>query len=212
LPSDILARNVFECEEEDKHMLHCLLHDAINAGVSKNCFKLFHRAFPKGNIKQDNNVMFPLHHACATDLPSCHEYIKAFHDIHSGETLLPQFPDADVQLSVQDNQGRIPFQLLPANNLFILYDLTANSLNISESAVRLLVDILPKSIRTPNKYGMLPFHCAFLNPETSIEILMLLISLSPRRLLHLFSPVSIFQPRNAVARGKGSKATQERYF
>jgi ankyrin repeat protein len=87
--------------------------------------------------------------------------------------------DHEEQLSVQDNQGRTPFQLLPANDSFLLHQLAANSLHLSEKAVRLLVDMFPNSITTPNQYGMLPFHCACLNPNSTIEILMLFISMSP---------------------------------
>jgi ankyrin repeat protein len=87
--------------------------------------------------------------------------------------------DHEEQLSVQDNQGRTPFQLLPANDSFLLNQLAANSLHLSEKAVRLLVDMFPNSITTPNQYGMLPFHCACLNPNSTIEILMLFISMSP---------------------------------
>jgi hypothetical protein len=52
-------------------------------------------------------------------------------------------------------------------------------MHFSEWVVRLFVDMFPNSFLTPNKYGMLPFHCACLNPKSSVEILMLFISLSP---------------------------------
>jgi len=80
---------------------------------------------------------------------------------------------------VQDNEGRTPFQLLPSNASFLLHHLAANSMHLSERVVRLFVDMFPNSLITPNKYGMLPFHCACLNPKSSVEILMLFISLSP---------------------------------
>jgi ankyrin repeat protein len=112
--------------------------------------------------------MTPLHHACASRTPNFHETITALLDFFYEE-----------QLSVQDNQGRTPFELLPANDSFLLHQLAANSLYLSENAVRLLVDMFPDSITTPNKYGMLPFHCASLNPKSAIEILMLFISISP---------------------------------
>jgi ankyrin repeat protein len=128
-------------------------------------------------LKQDNKGMIPLHHACAIRSPSCHEYIHAFLDIHGGETSFPH--SLDKQFRVQDNQGRTPFHVLPDNGLLLLHELVATSLHLSETAVRLLVDMMPNSIITPNKYGMLPFHCACLNPAISVEILMLFICFSP---------------------------------
>jgi len=169
---------------------------AMKAGVSKNCLKLFLLAFPESCLKQDNKGMIPLHHACASRLPNRHEYIHAFLDIHGGETSFPH--SFDKQFRVQDNRGRTPFQVLPDNGLFLLHELVATSLHLSETAVRLLVDMMPNSIITPNKCGMLPFHYACLNPAISVEILMLFISFSPDAL----APT---QPRFNVLREERSK-------
>jgi ankyrin repeat protein len=183
LPSSIFAWSMYSCfehfdgEEEDCDMYLCVIHDAINSGVSKICLSFILQAFPEGCMKQDKNRMIPLHHACASREPNFHQYITALLDVHSGEFVEPDFYDK--QFSVQDDQGRTPFQLLPANDLLLLHDLLANSTYLSEKSVRLLVNMFPKSIATPNKYGMLPFHCACLNPVASIEILMLFISFSP---------------------------------
>jgi len=183
LPSDIFAWSMYSCfehfdgEEEDCDMYLCVIHDAINSGVSKICLRFILQAFPEGCMKQDKNGMIPLHHACANRSPNFHQYITALLDVHSGEFVEPDF--FDKQFSVQDNQGRTPFQLLPANDLLLLHDLAANSTYLQEKPVRLLVNMFPKAITTPNKFGMLPFHCACLNPETSIEILMLFLSFSP---------------------------------
>lgn len=86
--------------------------------------------------------------------------------------------------------------------LFLLHDLGANSTHLSERLVRLSLDVFPRSIATPNKYGMLPFHCACLNPKLSIEILMLFISLS----LEVIAPA---QPLFNVS-AKESRAKQKR--
>jgi ankyrin repeat protein len=169
---------------------------AMKAGVSKNCLKLFLLAFPESCLKQDNKGMIPLHHACASRLPNRHEYIHAFLDIHGGETSFPH--SFDKQFRVQDNRGRTPFQVLPDNGLFLLHELVATSLHLSETAVRLLVDMMPNSIITPNKCGMLPFHYACLNPAISVELLMLFIRFSPDAL----API---QPRFNVLREERSK-------
>jgi ankyrin repeat protein len=146
-----------------------VVHDAFLAGVSKDCIKWLLYSFPGGGrMKRDINGMIPLHLACSKRTPSYHEYITALLERRQDE-----------QLSIQDNQGRTPFQLLPVNDLFLLHRLVANSKGLSERAVRLFVDMFPNSITTPNKYGMLPFHCACLNRRSKIEILMLFISMSP---------------------------------
>jgi len=153
-----------------------VLREAIIAGVSKNSFIRFLQAFDfwggyRAGDKKDENGMTLLHLACASRTPNYHECISALLDFH------PKYKEE--QLSVQDNQGRTPFELLPANDSFLFHRLVANSLHLSERVVLYFVDIFPSSITTPNKYGMLPFHCACLNPNISIEILMLFISLSP---------------------------------
>jgi hypothetical protein len=70
---------------------HGVLYDAMNAGISKNCLKLFLQAFPEGCMKQDENGMVPLHYAWASCSPNFHEYIIALLDIQGAETLWPIF-------------------------------------------------------------------------------------------------------------------------
>jgi hypothetical protein len=61
------------------------------------------------------------------------------------------------------------------------------------------VDMFPISIATPNKYGMLPFHCACLNPNSAIEILMLFISMSPEVMVPIQPSSHFLTKENTVA-------------
>jgi ankyrin repeat protein len=158
-------------EDEDSFEEFIFLQHAIGTGASKNLFKLFLQAFPEACLQRDRYGMLPLHHACASRAPNFHEYVTELLDIKCYQ---------DKQLCAKDKQGRTSFQLLHANDLFLVHHLAANSIHLSERVVRLLVDTFPKCITTPNKYGMLPFHCACLNAAISIEILMVFISLSPQ--------------------------------
>jgi ankyrin repeat protein len=139
--------------------------------------------------------MTPLHLACASQTPNFHENMTALLDFFV-ESMHPDFYEK--QLSVQDDQGRSPFQLLPANDSFLLHQLSANSLHLSEKAVRLLVDMFPNSITTPNKYGMLPFHCACLNPKSTIEMLMLFFSMSPEVVVPIQPSPYVLMKENIV--------------
>lgn len=91
----------------------------------------------------------------------------------------------DKQFSVLDDKGRTLFQVLPANDLLQYMRVVANSLHLSERVVCLLVDMFPKSITSSNKYCMPPFHCACLNIDLSIDILMLFIIFPPEVIARL---------------------------
>jgi len=161
----------------------------------------FLQALPEGCLKQDKNGMIPLHHACASGAPNFHQYITALLDVHSGEYLEPDF--LEKQLSVLDHYGRTPLQLLPDNGTFLLHEWAANSIWLSERMLHLLVNIFPNSITTPNKYGMLPCHCACLKSKLSIDMVMLFISIS----LEVVVPVQIcLDPFQCFDGGKPWKA------
>jgi hypothetical protein len=51
-----------------------------------------------------------------------------------------------------------------ADGLFLLHELAANSMHLSERKIHLLVVMFHNSIITPNTSGLLPFHYACLDP------------------------------------------------
>jgi ankyrin repeat protein len=86
-------------------------------------------------------------------------------------------------LTIQDNQGRTPYQLLTCraptedeNQRLPLHCLAASSDNLCPKSLQLLADAYPASIKSVDKYGMLPFHHACKNPASSVEVLMLLLN------------------------------------
>lgn len=61
----------------------------------------------------------------------------------------------------------------------LVHRLTTHPTNLSEKALRFLVKMFPDSITTLDKYGMLPFHRACLNPTSKLEVLMYFLKMSP---------------------------------
>jgi hypothetical protein len=130
--------------------------------------KLILEAFPEKCTDQDNRGMTPLHYACVSRAPHFFEYVT---------TLLDASTNA-CSLKIQDKQGRTPWQILKRGackkdekKSLPLHRMAASSDKLSEKSLKLFVDAHPEGIATADIYGMLPFHCAYLNPASSIEVL-----------------------------------------
>lgn len=150
--------------------------------------------------------MTPLHHACAgSNAPGFLNYVTALIDV-SAESL-----------TIQDNRGRTPLQLLTSTacnllekKLFPLHHLAARSHKLCPKSLQLLVDSFPESITLPDKYGITPFQYACLNQASSIEVLMHFIHMSPD-IIYLFQKSSnIKQMHNNEKTCKGSRLLQKR--
>jgi ankyrin repeat protein len=151
-----------------------LLHEAVKAGFSKYLVKLLLQAFPESCTTKDNDGMVPLHHACTS---------SAVNHLEIVVTLLGAVKDF---LDITDNHGRTPMQLLKlmashqdGHNMFPLHHLAASSDCLTERSLLLLFNAYPESIRSPDKYRMLPFHHACLNQAVSLDILMHILNLFP---------------------------------
>lgn len=156
-----------------------LFHNAIRFGLSVHLLKLLLQAFPESSLKRDNNGMLPLHHACASTAPHFIAYVMALLGSNN-----------DHCFKTQDYQGRTPSQLLKhtasrhdKNEMLPLHRLAACSKHLSEKSLLLLAKAYPESLTSPDKYGILPFHYACLNPESSVELLMLYIHMCPEIIL-----------------------------
>jgi len=186
LPSDILRsaalkrfpgqpRTIHADQNFYAHHKHLfLLHDAIKGGVSKYVVRLLLQAFPTSCLTPDNNGMVPLHYACSSTISSCFENVM----------ILLEF-DAR-SLLIDDTQGRTPLQYLSADtiavlekDIFLVHHLAGHSLNLSAELSLFLVNFFPKSLSTPDKRGMLPFHHAALNSASSIDVLIYFLSETP---------------------------------
>jgi hypothetical protein len=89
-------------------------------------------------------------------------------------------------VQIKDNHGRTPLKLLSntasipdKKGMLPLHHAVASSHALREQSLLILVNAYPDSIRTADKYGMLPFHHACLNQVSSIEVLMILLSVYP---------------------------------
>ncbi len=89
-------------------------------------------------------------------------------------------------LQIEDNHGRTPLKLLSntaktpdEKGMLLLHHAVARSGALTEHSLLILVNAYPKSIRTADIYGMLPFHHACLNQALSVEVLMILLSFYP---------------------------------
>jgi len=150
-----------------------LLHNAIKRGLSKHAVKLLLQAFPASCSVRDEKGMAPLHYACSSTTSNFLDNV----------VLLLEF---DADSLIIENRGRTPLQYLSADkfavlksDVFFVHHLAAHSLKISGESLRLLFHYFPKSISTPDKRGMLPFHYAVLNSASTVEVLMLFLSESP---------------------------------
>ena len=107
--------------------------------------------------------------------------------------ILDANPDS---LTIQDNLDRTPFELLSADacskvkkekvleEKLLVHHLTVHSSNLLERGLQFLVNMFPDSITTLDKNGMLPFHCACLNPTSKLEVLMYFLKMSPEVVSH----------------------------
>jgi ankyrin repeat protein len=151
-----------------------LLHEAVKGGLSTHLIKLLIRAFPESCATKDNDGMVPLHHACASSASNFLQHVTVLLDANKD------------CLQIKDNHGRTPLKLLSntasipdEKGMLPLHHLTASSDSLTEQSLLFLVNAYSESIRTADKYGMLPFHHACLNQALSLEVLMILLNLYP---------------------------------
>jgi ankyrin repeat protein len=150
------------------------LHDAVKRGVCKHVVKLLLQAFPASCLIQDEKGMVPMHYVCSSTMPNFFENF----------VVLLEF-DA-LSLLIEDTQGRTPLQCFSADafavletDVFLIHHLAGHSLNLSVELLIFVVNFFPKSLSTPDKRGMLPFHHAALNSASSIEVLMYFLCETP---------------------------------
>jgi ankyrin repeat protein len=158
---------------------HNLLLKAVKEEYSQNLVKLLLQAFPESSMFQDDNGMVALHHACESKVLFFLDNIIAILDANPA------------CLAIQDHLDRTPFELLSGDayskvkkeklvkEMLLVHHLTTYSSNLSEKALRFLVNMFPDNITTLDKYGMLPFHRACLNPTSKLEVLMYFLKISP---------------------------------
>jgi ankyrin repeat protein len=156
------------------HLL--LLHRAITCEYSTPLVKFLLRTFPEGCTKRDENGMAPLHYACASAAPHALQYVVALLNVNLN------------CLIMKDNLGRTPLHIMKQNSLEIaerhpLHFLVANLVNLSVESLQLILNAYPDSATSEDKYGMLPFHHACLNPNSSLDVLMLFINMNPEIVL-----------------------------
>ncbi len=118
--------------------------------------------------------MVPLHYACTGSSSNFLEHVMVLLDAHNDS------------LHIKDNHGRTPLKLLSntasipdEKGMLPLHHLAASSHTLTEQSLLFLVNAYPDSIRTADKYSMLPFHHACFNQALSSEVLMILLSLYP---------------------------------
>ena len=154
-----------------------LLHHACKNLYSVHLVRLLILANSESCMKKDNNGFIPLHHACANNDGSNMESIKI---------LLDAFPDSTTG---KDNNDKTPSQHLKPRaserddrGQFMLHRLASRFAGLAENTLRLLLDANFEAISSPDIYGMLPFHHACLNKESSLEVLISLVKLYPESL------------------------------
>lgn len=140
------------------------LHKAIYNGFSINLVNLLVKFLPKELLKRDTDGMLPLHHACQSKCPCYHDYVETL--LNTNKKFLRR------QISTKDNSQRLP-----------LHRLAMNSNTVPKNLVRRIVDVYPESVSSRDKYGMIPFHYACLNPSTTVELLLYFLLHSPAEII-----------------------------
>ncbi len=189
-PSDIFKRWIcFESDDGEgdetstnnsTRRATLLLHDAAIAGFSIHLVKFLIEAFPGGCTVQDENGMIPLHHACSNVALRSMDVVAA---------LLNAYAEGS---TVRDNQGRTPLKLMKPfvsyidkNGMLLIHHqaATGSSDSFTVDSLQFLVCAYPASIMIADRNGMLPWHHACLNRNSSIDLLMLFLKLYPESIL-----------------------------
>jgi hypothetical protein len=124
---------------------------------------------------QDENGMTPLHHAC----------MKSSKDI-SFDIITVLVETCPESCTIANNDGKTPKQLLKevaANQddagMSLLHCMAARSQFFSSKSIRFVVDSYPDGLVLSDKRKMLPFHHACVNEASTIETIMVFLSLYP---------------------------------
>jgi ankyrin repeat protein len=164
-----------------------LLHGAVTSGLSMHLIKLLIQAFPESCTTRDNDDMVPLHYSCTGSASIFLEHVTNLLDANKDS------------LQIEDNHGRTPLKLLSnrakipdAKRMFPLHHLAASSDALTEQSLLFLINTYPESIRTADKYCMLPFQHACLNQALSLEVLMILLSLYSEAVRFFFEKACIW--------------------
>jgi ankyrin repeat protein len=163
------------------------LHKAICNGFSIHLVNLLLEFLPEERLKQDTDGMIPLHHACQSNSPYYHDYMETL--LNTDKKCLLR------QISTKDNSQRLP-----------LHRLVTNSNVVPKSLVQQMVDFYPESVTSRDRYGMIPFQYACLNPFTTVELLLYFI---------LYSPAEVILPcptKHGKSRNKKKNHKRKRRF
>ena len=148
------------------------LHDAVVGKFSIHLIQLLLVAFPESGMVQDKNGMTPLHHACTNN---SRDVVIA---------LLNANPESS---TVTDCHGRTPSQLLKDafptarddSCKHILHHQAARCGGLATTSLTFWLDFDPGCIEITDIHGMLPFHYACLNKDSSLEVLMMFVQFNP---------------------------------
>jgi len=148
------------------------LHDAVIRDFSVHLIQLLLEAFPESGMVQDENGMTPLHHACTNN------------SMDVVIALLNANPESS---TVTDSHGRTPSQLLKdaflttrdESGRHILHHQAARCGGLAATSLTFWLDVYSEGIEITDIYGMLPFHYACLNEDSSLEVLMMFVQFNP---------------------------------
>jgi ankyrin repeat protein len=151
-----------------------LLNQAVQLSLSPHLVRLLLQAFPKIILKRDKEGMVPLHHACTINNPDYFENVIILLEFNANS------------ITIADDKGRTPLQILSRRltvadgvGMLSLHHIASRSVVLSVKTCKILVDIFPKCITTPDKNGLLPFHHACLNAAIMIDVVLYFLLLFP---------------------------------
>ena len=130
---------------------------------------------PRGWLEViDQNDRNPLHFACASNALVSLDIAAVLNEAHHESFVIP------------DKQGITPSQFLPEvtpqkndRGILLLHRHAKYSEGFTVISLHPLFNAYPKSIHEQDNHGMLPFHHACLNQESSVDIMMSLLQFHP---------------------------------
>jgi ankyrin repeat protein len=171
-PSQILRNNHFY---DNRVVRVRLLQDAIIGGYSANVCQVIVSAFPESTLIKDENGILPLH--------LCIRHFTNFENRGNRLEVFLLLLNSAPQFVCDDAEAKTTAKMLMSTcnedtGLLLLHQSAANR-HFSLTVLEFLNAAYPSSVSKVDGCGMLPFHYACLNPDATVDALMMLLLLYP---------------------------------
>jgi ankyrin repeat protein len=163
-------RSYYRCDKVIR-----VLQDAIIGGYSANVCQVIVSAFPESTLIKDENGILPLH--------LCIRHFTNFENRGNRLEVFLLLLNSAPQFVCDDAEAKTTAKMLMSTcnedtGLLLLHQSAANR-HFSLTVLEFLNAAYPSSVSKVDGCGMLPFHYACLNPDATVDALMMLLLLYP---------------------------------